>query len=88
MHTQETPQTVTSAAATAGVVVIASALAKVDYALINLINTTSPIQLHIPHTLRLLARDWVATSALAMRPPEDLSKITPSEPTWRARSAV
>ena len=39
-------------------------------------------------TYAQVARDQVATSALAMRPPEDLSKITPLEPTWRAHSAV
>lgn len=39
-------------------------------------------------TYTQVARDWVATSALAMRPPEDLSEITPSEPTWRAHSVV
>ena len=39
-------------------------------------------------TYAQVARDQVGTSALAMRPPEDLSEITPLEPTWRAHSAV
>ena len=88
MHTQGTLQTVTSAAATGVVASDSVSTRNSRLRRVNKLNQHCITYTTSRTTYAQVVRDWVATSALAMRPPEDLSKITPLEPTWRAHSAV